>query len=223
MVSSCIWESPRAQRSPSPLFSHPLHFLFSPSILSLIQTKSSPPLLPFPLMSGCLTLGVSQFLTRSLPLSLPGVLYLPLCSTFLLSFSSSLPSFIFRLSSSFILWSEVSKRQKGYVERPDHCWRGTLAQPLLLTPGPWARFIFLRRHKLFRFSPGNLTCHVGESLNNTFHCSLTFCLPSLSPSLFLSLSLPKRCRHLQVFNEEIAPIKGAALAVKREHEEQTGR
>ncbi len=43
---------------------------------------------------------------------------------------------------------------------------------------------------------------------------------SLSPSLFLSPFLPKRCRHLQVFNEEIAPIKGAALAVKREREGQ---
>ncbi len=41
---------------------------------------------------------------------------------------------------------------------------------------------------------------------------------SLSLSLFLSPSLPKLSRHLQVFNEEIAPIKGAALAVKKEHE-----
>lgn len=35
--------------------------------------------------------------------------------------------------------------------------------------------------------------------------------------------MPKRCRHLQIFNEEIAPIKGAALAVKREHEGQRER
>lgn len=39
-------------------------------------------------------------------------------------------------------------------------------------------------------------------------------------SIFVFPFLPKHCRHLQVFNEEIAPIKGAALAVKREHEGQ---
>lgn len=36
----------------------------------------------------------------------------------------------------------------------------------------------------------------------------------LSLLSFLSTSLLERFRHLQVFNEEIAPIKGAALAVK---------
>lgn len=59
---------------------------------------------------------------------------------------------------------------------------------------------------------GNLTiCHVGDGLNHTSHCSLSLCL-------HLSLSLHPCCIHLQVFNEEMAPIKVAAFTVKRERE-----
>lgn len=86
---------PRAQLAPSPLSSHPLHFLFSPSILSFIQTQSPPPLFPFPFISCCLPLWASQFLTFS-PLhstfTSPHVPYHPPPCSALLFFPPSLPS-----------------------------------------------------------------------------------------------------------------------------------
>lgn len=138
---------PRAQHSPSSLFSHPLHFLFFPSILSFIQTQSLPPLF-------LSSLAASHFEHHSFLLFSPPSTFTfppcplphPFCSASLLFLLPSLPSFISRLSSSFILCSTVSKRQKGYEEKPDHCGRGVLAQPLLLTLGPCAQFICLRRH-----------------------------------------------------------------------------
>lgn len=53
---------PRARLAPSPLSSPLLHFLFFPSILSLIQVQSPPPPPP-PLISHHLPLGASHFLT----------------------------------------------------------------------------------------------------------------------------------------------------------------
>ena len=137
---------PRAQLAPSPLSSHPLHFLFSPSILSFIQTQSPPPLFPFPFISCCLPLWVSYFPPLALPSPLPMSLITPLPAQPYFSFLPLCPPCVSCLSSFFTLCSKVSERRKGYEEKPDHSGRGILAQPLFLTLGPSAQFICLRRH-----------------------------------------------------------------------------
>lgn len=105
------------QLSPSSLFSHPFHFLFSSSILSFIQNQSPPPLFPFFLSS----LAASHFEARfvfffiSFPSPLPHVPCPPslLSPTFLLP--PSLPSFASHLSSSFFLCVvECQRGEKGW-------------------------------------------------------------------------------------------------------------
>lgn len=124
---------PRARLSPSPPLSSlsslplplfPLHLIFhSNPISSSSFFFFFYPLFPF--ISRRLPLWASQFPPSLYLHPLPDVPHPPLCSA-LLFLTPSLPSFLSRLSSSFILCRKVSKMQKkgGCVEKPDHCGRG---------------------------------------------------------------------------------------------------
>lgn len=148
---SSRWSRPASERAPSPqspalslslsassLLSHPLHVLFSPSILSVIQTQSPPPLFPlyFHLfLPPTLSITVSYFFPTSTA---------PLCpSTFPPSPLSPL-----RLPSFFLLYSvkHCQRGEKAMRRGQITVGGGMLAQPLLLTLGPCARFVCLRRH-----------------------------------------------------------------------------
>ena len=208
---------PRAQLSLfSPLLFPPLS-LFSPSYLSF-----KPSLLPLLLLFSLFlsSLATSNFEHPSSLLPPPPFTSLS-CP---LSPPSAVPLFVFLVPlcplSSPVFIRRVSKRRKGLWGETRSLWEGghrlnLSSWPLVpvlcsVTSGDITNSNLAQGIWLYVMSERAWTTPAATP-------SLSLYLP-LSPFLFLSLSLPKRCRHLQVFNEAIANIKGAALAVRRGHE-----